>query len=188
MQAPAKAQALRSIRIGLASLLAGMSLTAMAGSALAASQTASAHAKQVASHVTPLTAQCIQRQAKRNGIHEDILFAILMVEGGTVGRDSKANGNGTYDIGPFQINSMHRDKVAQLGVSEEQLRNNGCINAAVAAWHLRRVLTPDVVANIRTEDDYLRAIALYHSATPKFNIIYAEKLRKAFNRLYASDQ
>jgi hypothetical protein len=130
----------------------------------------------------------MQQTAKLYGIHVDVLYAILMVEGGTVGRDNKGNSNGTYDIGPFQINSMHRSAIAALGISEERLRNDGCVNAQVAAWHLKRTLTPEVLAGIHSKDDYLRAIALYHSATPKYNEIYAGKLLKAFDRIYASDK
>lgn len=111
-----------------------------------------------------------------------------MVEGGTVGRDSRANSNGTYDIGLFQINSMHRKELASIGVDEQRLRNDGCVNAMVAARHLKSVITPSILANVRTQDDYLRMIANYHSATPRFNKIYADKLLKAFTKLYASDQ
>lgn len=111
-----------------------------------------------------------------------------MVEGGTVGQDSKANKNGTYDIGLFQLNSIHRATFASMGISEEELRDNGCTNALAAAWHLNRVLTPEVLAGIKTQDDYLSAIARYHSATPEFNRIYAGKLRQAFYRIYASDK
>lgn len=139
-----------------------------------------------ASNLRALTSQCITQAAQRFQLHPDILYAILMVEGGTVGKDSKANKNGSYDIGLFQLNSIHRDTFKALGVSEELLRNDGCVNATAAAWHLHRTLTPEVVSKIQTEDDYLRAIALYHSATPQYNIIYAEKLRKAFSKLYAS--
>lgn len=135
----------------------------------------------------PLTAECINVASKRYGIHQDILYAILLVEGGSVGSNSKANTNGTYDIGLFQINSMHRKRFQALGISEEELRNDGCTNAIAAAWHLHGVLTLDVVKGIKTQDDYLRAIALYHSATPEFNRIYAAKLKKAFERLYASE-
>lgn len=133
----------------------------------------------------PLTAECLSRVSSAYRVHPDVLFAILIVEGGTVGRNSASNSNGTYDIGPFQVNSMHRRALNELGVSEEELRNDGCINAAVAAWQLRRALPVEREAEIKNEDDYLRAIARYHSATPKFNEIYANKLRMAFAYIYS---
>lgn len=132
----------------------------------------------------PLTPQCLRDAAEAQQIHPDIMFAILMVEGGTVGSNSAPNQNGTYDIGLFQINSMHRRTIESMGVTEDMLRNDGCINAAVAAWHLRKVLPLDKEAQITTDDEYLRAIATYHSATPRYNRIYADKLRKAFEYMY----
>jgi hypothetical protein len=141
-----------------------------------------------ADRIRPLTTGCIERASAKYGIHIDILLAILLVEGGTVGKDSKANNNGTYDIGPFQINSMHRKELASVGVDEQRLRNDGCVNAMVAARHLRRTITPEMLKGVRTQEDYLRVIANYHSATPKYNKIYADKLLNAFSKLYSSDQ
>lgn len=141
-----------------------------------------------ADRIRPLTTQCIERASAQYGIHTDVLFAILLVEGGTVGKDSKANDNGTYDIGPFQINSMHRKELASIGVDEQRLRNDGCVNAMVAARHLKRTITPEMLKSVRTQEDYLSVLANYHSATPKHNKIYADKLLKAFSRLYSSDQ
>ncbi|MDU4254424.1 lytic transglycosylase domain-containing protein [Pseudomonas sp.] len=134
--------------------------------------------------VKPLTTECLQRVSQSYQIHPDVLLALMIVEGGTVGQNSRANDNGSYDIGLFQINTIHRAALAALGVTEESLRNDGCINAAVAGWHLRRVLTPEVMAGVTDEDSYLRAIARYHSTTPEFNEIYANKLRAAFQYLY----
>lgn len=145
-----------------------------------------ATAAEDAGQITPLTPRCIQAAASKFRIHPDVLLAILMVEGGTVGKNSRKNENGSYDIGPYQINSIHRAMLEQHGVSESLLRNNGCVNVTVAAWHLKRTLTPEVLSRVHDEDSYLKALALYHSATPKFNAIYAERLRAAFARLYAS--
>ncbi|CAM5353604.1 hypothetical protein SSTU70S_05484 [Stutzerimonas stutzeri] len=136
---------------------------------------------------TPLTGECLKQVADTYSVHYDVLLAILLVEGGTVGQNSRANQNGTYDIGPFQINSMHRETLAQMGISEQALRNNGCVNAAVAAWHLRRTLTDKVMQGVVDEDSYLRAIARYHSATPEYNERYAGKLRAAFSYIYSQE-
>lgn len=135
--------------------------------------------------ISPLTYQCILEVSQRYGIHTDVLLAILIVEGGTVGQNNRGNSNGSYDIGPFQINSIHLPELRRRGVSEAQLRNNGCVNAHVAAWHLQRVvMVPEVLRTIHDEESYLRALARYHSATPVHNQRYAELLRKAFKRLY----
>lgn len=151
-----------------------------------AGASASASGEHAAS-VSPLTPKCIVTTANKYQVHPDILFAILIVEGGTAGRDSRANSNGTYDIGLFQINSMHTGTFAAMGLSETVLRNNGCANAEAAAWHLNRVVTPAIQAGIKSQDDYLRAIARYHSVTPQYNQIYADKLRKAFALMYRGE-
>lgn len=136
--------------------------------------------------ITPLTWECLQNSSAKHGIHIDVLLAILLVEGGTVGKNNAGNTNGTYDIGPFQINVIHLPELQRMGVNETQLRNNGCVNAEVAAWHLRRVvMTPNILRTITDEESYLRALARYHSATPGPNERYANLLRRAFQRLYA---
>ncbi len=137
--------------------------------------------------VTPLTHHCLVEAATEYDVHPDVLMAILIVEGGTVGQNSKANDNGSYDIGLFQINSMHLNRLKGFGVSEDQLRNDGCLNARVAAWHLSSVVTNDTLAKINDERSYLSAIARYHSFTPKYNAIYAQRLKNAFSYLYAAE-
>lgn len=140
----------------------------------------------LAEPISPVTAQCLVDVSNQSGIHTDVLLAILMVEGGTVGKDNNGNTNGTYDIGPFQINSMHLPRLKHMGISETKLRNNGCVNATVAAVILRESIPDNVMASIKTPEDYLRAIARYHSKTPKYNERYAKLLHTAFERLYAS--
>lgn len=137
--------------------------------------------------IKPLTHQCLVEAATEYDVHPDVLMAILIVEGGTVGQNSKSNDNGSYDIGLFQINSIHLSRLKGFGVSEEQLRNDGCLNARVAAWHLSSVVTNATLANIKDEKSYLSAIAQYHSVTPKYNAIYATRLKNAFSYLYADE-
>lgn len=158
-------------------------ITAACAALLAAFGT-STHANTQPDSFRPLTAECLASVADRYEIHVDVLLALLMVEGGTVGRNSRANRNGSYDIGPFQLNTIHLPALAELGISEDELRNDGCLNAAVAGWHLRRVLTTEVLSRVTDEQSYLRALALYHSATPEHNAAYADKLRVAFTNLY----
>lgn len=136
--------------------------------------------------IVPLSYQCLQEVSVKYGIHMDVLFAILMVEGGTVGQNNAGNTNGTYDIGPFQINSMHLKELRGMGITEQQLRDNGCVNANVAGMILKRsVMNERVLSSINDVPSYLSAIARYHSATPTHNQRYAGLLQNAFNRLYA---
>lgn len=133
----------------------------------------------------PLTTQCLQKISMHYEVSPIVLLAILYTEGGTAGKNSRPNVNGSYDIGLFQINTTHLDKLSALGISEQQLRNDGCLNAAVAAWHLRSVFPKEEEQRLSNAEDYLSALARYHSQTPKFNQIYAQKLAHAFSVLYA---
>lgn len=133
----------------------------------------------------PVTAACVRDASEFWGVHEDILYAVMMVEQGTVGKVSRANKNGTYDIGPMQINSIHLPKLKRRGITEEMLRNDGCLNIEVAASFLAQHLAGKT---FRTPQDYLQSIANYHSFTPEFNLRYQTLLMKAFRKLYDYEQ
>ena len=136
---------------------------------------------QPADFLTPITPACVEMVADRYQLHPDILFAVLLVEQGTVGKDNCHNGNGTCDIGPAQINDIHLPALQEAGITRELLKNNGCVNLAVMGWHLQRSLQDQP---IESEDDYLTAIARYHSKSPEFNERYRQRLKEAFRIMY----
>ena len=128
----------------------------------------------------PVTALCVQAHAKTYALHHDLLWAILIVEGGTVGEKTE-NSNGTFDSGPAQINSIHLDELKALGITEESLQNDGCENVRAQAHILKSKIAN---TTIQTEEDYLLAIAGFHSKTPKHAKRYVTKLKEAFTLLY----
>lgn len=133
--------------------------------------------------LTPVTAECVQHSALSYHVHPDILYAILIVEGGAVGETTAgANENGTRDIGPAQINSIHLDELASLGVTEKELKDNGCLNIYVQARYLSIVLSQ--VSRLEKEDDYLYAIARFHSKDRTVARPYVKKLESAFELMY----
>lgn len=136
--------------------------------------------------VKPLTAACLVDAARQHGVMPMELLAILYVERGSVGQDTQ-NTNKTYDISLFQINSIHIKKLKQYGISEAELRNDGCLSAYVAAWHLASVAPAHKLARVESEAEYFSILANYHSVTPKYNQRYAKLLEKAFKALTASD-
>lgn len=90
----------------------------------------------------PLTADCIERAARVFGFEPVTLWAVLKVEGGRLG-ECLGNGNParSWDCGPFQINTQHIPRLAELLQLSEQevlrrLRDDGSFNALVAAWLL----------------------------------------------------
>lgn len=141
--------------------------------------TSTAHAGE---QLKPLTAQCLAESAERHGVMQMELLMILHVERGTSGQTT-GNSNKTYDIGLFQINSIHLKELAGYGITESMLKNDGCLNAEVAAWHLARVAPAEKLAQAKSEDEYLSLLANYHSVTPKYNRIYSGLLKNAFNAM-----
>jgi len=90
------------------------------------------------------------------------LYAILKTEGGRVGQAVR-NTNGTYDLGPFQINSAWGPAIGRfwripVPQALERVRDNGCANAVIASAIMRKYL-------VETKGDYPKAIGFYHSHT-----------------------
>lgn len=122
----------------------------------------------------PATAACIRRAAEGFSVPELPLWIILDVERGTVGRVS-GNTNGSYDIGPMQINSTWLPRLAKLGVSEHQVLNDLCTNIFVGAWVFAHEYK-------RFDGDVGRAIAHYHSPTARHQQRYLGLIQGAITR------
>lgn len=134
----------------------------------------------------PLTAECIKNVSSSYGIHHDILFAILLVEGGTLGKPNSGNKDGTRDLSLFQINEINLPELkSSFGISREEVMNNGCLGAAIAARHLLRSIRG--VAPPRNRMEYLSMLARYHSVTPEHNARYALKLAEKLEYLASID-
>lgn len=109
----------------------------------------------------PVTPECVVREAARQSLEVVKVLAVMKAEGGRLGEYSP-NANGSYDIGPMQVNTIHLPELSktyaipQAAVSR-LLAYNGCFNVAVGAWLLRK----------RTNEargDFWYGIGRYHSA------------------------
>lgn len=134
--------------------------------------TAHAQAGRVSSD-SPQAAACLSQAAKAYRIPELALWLILDVEGGTLGRVSQ-NTNGTYDMGPMQINSIWLKRLAPYGITEAAVRDNFCVNATVAAW----IFTME----LNEHGTLPKAFANYHSPTPKHQRRYLGLIQRALAR------
>lgn len=105
----------------------------------------------------PVSFECVRLSSESFSVPIALLFLVMETERGTVGEYS-VNANGTRDLGPMQINSLWLPVLAELGIAEESIRDNGCVNVAVAAWILR--------GHLLDTGDPLKALARYHSRTP----------------------
>lgn len=124
----------------------------------------------------PLVQACIERAAHDYGIHTHLIQAILKVEGGKVGTMSR-NTNGSYDLGPMQINTLWLKEVAQYKVSKDDLKNNPCVNIYVGTWILSN--------KISEAGDVWKGVGNYHSKTPRFHKRYLAKVVKAYRDIVA---
>lgn len=130
----------------------------------------------------PLTKDCVDKSSSAYGVHPDVMYAILLVEGGTVGETNHGNTNGTKDLNLFQFNESNLPELLkEFGITRDQVLNDGCLAAVIATRHLLKSVSGQ--PEPKTKMEYLRILARYHSATPEYNIAYALKLKNAFEYL-----
>lgn len=118
---------------------------------------------------TPRERQCLSSAATRYHLPPLVLKAVLLTEGGWRGL-RKRNTNGSYDLGPAQINTIHLPELRRYGVSETQLTYDVCVNLFVAAYRLR--------FEINRAGDFWRGVGNYHSRTPHLSHAYQERVKR----------
>ena len=116
-----------------------------------------------------ILAACIFLAAQTYSIPPAVLLGIYQVEAGSVGQAVGPNKNGSYDLGPMQINTIWLPELAaQWGVSTNTayrwVKDDPCTNVGVSAWILR--------SHLDETQDLSRAIAYYHSRTPNIGGAY----------------
>jgi len=121
--------------------------------------------------LAPLTAFCLAASAHAYHLPEVYLHAILKTEGGQVGQQVR-NTNGTYDLGPFQINTVWGPAIGRYWHipatrALERVRDDGCANALIASAILKKML-------IETKGDFPKAIGYYHSHTAALAASYRD--------------
>lgn len=116
---------------------------------------------------TPVTQECVFKTAEKYQLPPRLLFAVLKVEGGQVGQ-MRANSNGTYDIGPMQINTWWIQKFAPY-VSPTKILYNGCVNVQVGAWILKNSI-------LEAGGDFWKGVGYYHSHSPKHHREYQKRV------------
>ncbi|MDR1686977.1 MAG: lytic transglycosylase domain-containing protein [Desulfovibrio sp.] len=128
--------------------------------------------------VHPLTADCVADAAREYGLPLAALFGILAAENGRTG-EARRNANGTWDLGAFQVNTVHINALLRRGFNAEAVLRDGCVNARAAAWVLRR--------EFERTGDIWTALGAYHSRTPDLRDAYIDKVRKHLTRLGAAE-
>jgi len=123
---------------------------------------------------------CVDTAATRFRVPPSLIRAILAVEGGRSGAVS-TNRNGSFDIGPMQINSIWLPEIEKRGGSLELILHHRCANIHFGAWLLSRELAGIDPARL-DRATFWRAVGNYHSRTPELNRRYAERVWKAWRR------
>lgn len=123
--------------------------------------------------MTKVIAACLMLAAQTYSVPPAVLVGIYQVEGGKPGQAVGPNGNGSYDLGPMQINTLWIPELAQKwGVSNNTalkwVKNDPCTNMGVAAWILRN--------HMNETENLSQAIAHYHSRTPRYGYAYKGKV------------
>lgn len=133
--------------------------------------------------IMPLKAKDVQYVSQQIGVEFAVMVMILHVEDGYVGLKSYNPSNGSYDYGPFQVNSCHlvSPEFKAAGITAHELQYNGRISAFAAAFLLRTALIESgrKLSETGPEDMlgiYYEAIGRYHSKTPKFKRRYQKHL------------
>lgn len=135
---------------------------------------AAGRARVVFPPMRPLTADCILDAARISGMPAAALFAILATEGGKTG-EALSNKNGTWDMGPFQVNSVHLNELSAMGISPDAVLRDGRVNVYAAAWLLRK--------EYQRTGSLWRAIGAYHSRTPHRRDAYIRRVQANLERL-----
>lgn len=125
-------------------------------------------------------ATCLMMASQTYAVPPQIMVGILHVEGGKVGQEAGPNVNGSYDLGPMQVNTHWLPQLSQYwGVDQRTarrwVRDNSCVNLHVAAWILKQKLE-------EAGGNLFYGIARYHSATPGIGHDYATKVIAAMDR------
>ena len=121
------------------------------------------------------TWECLQRASQGFGIPVAVILAIARTEGGKVGEESP-NTNGSYDLGPMQINDrvwvpvLARMTGGNQSYARAVLRDHGCANLIFGTWILRQ--------QYDKSGDLATAVGWYHSRTPVHMSRYQEKFRQ----------
>ena len=133
--------------------------------------------------VVPVTSECVVAAANQYQVPPALILSILKVEGGKVGEISK-NTNGTVDIGPMQINSIHLPSFAKYGITYDRLKNDGCLNVHIGTYLIKKAEV-EKTGGAKNVDPatFWKAVGNYHSKTPDKNYNYANKVAKAASTL-----
>lgn len=114
---------------------------------------------------------CVYPAARHYQIHPMYVRAIVRWENGPVGGYT-TNTDGSIDVGPMGINSIHLQELSRSGISLAILMRDSCLNVYIGTWLLRREID-------RAGGDIWKGIGNYHSRTPSKHWEYRAYIESA---------
>lgn len=117
---------------------------------------------------------CINQAAVEYHVPAPLIISILKTENGRVGQ-ANLNTNGSFDLGPMQINSRWLPVLKNYGYFAPDVQFDPCINVKVGTWILANALT--------SEKNLWQGIGDYHSHTATFNRSYQIKVQGIYSHL-----
>lgn len=132
------------------------------------------------------TEPCVIEAAERFRLPPSLILAVMRVEGGKSGQ-VLYNQNGSFDIGPMQINSLWLPEIQRRGGTLELIAHHRCANIHFGTWLLSRGFANIDPARI-DQATFWRAVGNYHSRTPEHNSRYARAVWNAWHKLMAAQR
>lgn len=123
--------------------------------------------------------QCVEIAAEKHDYDATLMMAILDVERGRKGTVSYNKSNGSFDLGPGQVNTIQFEenwfKKEYPNLTWQELASNVCLNLEVAGRVFKQRLK-----ELKPGESVWNAVGHYHSKTKKYKLIYLQKVMKAY--------
>jgi soluble lytic murein transglycosylase-like protein len=117
---------------------------------------------------------CVENIAAFYDVPVELIAGVRLQEGGKVCGVDGPRYDGSYDLGPMQINTWwyknHDFNLNNFGVSKTEVSCNYCQNISIGTWILKRQLD--------RYKDLDKALSAYNSGKPKYNGYSTKVLNK----------
>ncbi|SMC28689.1 Transglycosylase SLT domain-containing protein [Desulfacinum hydrothermale DSM 13146] len=122
---------------------------------------------------------CWNEAGNRYGISPWLLYAIARVESGLDPDAVHVNENGTRDLGLMQINTAWLPTLKRLGITENDLLENACLNIQVGAWILAQ--------NVTRLGPTWNAVGAYNATSPDKRLRYVGRVARVLLDIFAKE-
>ncbi|MCR5536350.1 MAG: lytic transglycosylase domain-containing protein [Succinivibrio sp.] len=122
---------------------------------------------------------CIAWTAYQFDLPEELMYAVLYVERGSVNGKCTRNRNGTQDCGPAQINDVRLKELQKFQLTREDVKSRPCHNIWAMGYLMRREIE-------KADGRIWRGVGNYHfnySVNHKIHNRYVKRVMAAWQKL-----